>query len=307
MSYRYQLSTDVPAAYACAHWEALTFPSLRQKAATRHWHGPLTAVVALHQGRAIGLVLAERQPAEATAQVVSLAVHQAHRGRGVGTRLLSELERHLARTDSELLGGVFQSDWGSRPAIEALLRRRGWSSAEPRMLIGRGRAETVAAAPWWRLYRLAAGFSLFPWGELTDAEQREQRQRACYPPELSPFQAAGHAAASPSLGLRYGQRVVGWMLTHQVVPDTLQYTALFVEPEYHKPGQGLALLGATIARQVAEGQVPYGSFLVHTANTGMLAFARQRLRHLLLASKEVYWTQKALPAHHAAKIPFHIP
>lgn len=295
MAYRYQLSTDLTVAYACAHLEALTFPSLRRKAATGPLRDPLTALLASHSGQAVGLVLAERQPDGRTARLLSLAVLPAHRGRGVGTRLVAELERHLAQAGCELLGGLFQSNWSCRAAITRLLARRGWTRPEPRMFIARGRADAVATAPWWAAHRLAPGYSVFPWAELSAAERQDlhQRRQPFYPDELSPFQAASRPVAAPSLGLRHGGQVVGWLVTHQLAADTIQYTALFVAPEHRAGGQGLVLLGAAIARQAADGRVPYGAFLVHAANRGMMAFVRRRLQPML-AGQDVYWTQKSL-------------
>lgn len=284
-----------------AQYEAFSFPSIRKRWQVRPPKGPLTAVAAASGNQLAGAALAEIQPDAAAAEVISLFVAPDCRRRGVGGRLLGDLEQAVARKGCRAVHLTFRSDWKAREVIEKLLEKHGWSAPQVVRVIGKSNAQTVGGWPWLNRLKLPEAYTIFPWTELTQRERRsiEERQEReeWFPRVLTPFQEEQRLEPINSIGLRHDGRVVGWMITHRTTPDTIQYTSLFVDAGIQGLGRGIALVAEAINRQIRSG-VAYGIFMADVKNERMVNFARRRLRPYLLSLVESYYTQKLLgPAH----------
>src|SRR5690606_11087501 len=100
--------------------------------------------------------------------------------------------------------------------------------------------------PWYeKPPALPSAFQEFKWNQLRKKE-REQLEK-----DLK--QSRIHTSVNPlskklpfeplnSLGLRYCDKVIGWMITHRIAPDIIRYSALYVEPEYAFKGYSIRLL-----------------------------------------------------------------
>ncbi len=140
---------------------------------------------------------------------------------------------------------------------EALPANSGWQPLQVAMLLCKGTMTDIAYAGWLHRYRLPEGFEIFPWSELTTNERHNilarQRRELWFPPELTPFQEVQRIEHLNSLGLRHHSEVVGWMITHRVAEDTIQYTSLFVRKELQGLGRAVPLLAEAIKRQMPSG------------------------------------------------------
>jgi GNAT superfamily N-acetyltransferase len=280
---------------------AFTFPDLRRTVLSRRLREPLLGAAALVDGKAVAAAVAELQPAGA-AEILSLYVRPEFRRRGLADGLLQALETTLARQGVHELGGAFRTHWSERAAIEALLRRRDWSEPAPRRILVQV-DERMLAADWLVHQELPPGWSLFPWGELA-AEDREgilrrQRDEAWFPEALTPFQLEDRIHAPTSLGLRHDGRVAGWLITHLVSPETLQYTTLFVEREAQRTARAIPLLVASVLRQRDAG-IPRSIFMIDVENTPMMRFYERRLKPLAAQTAEIRWSRKELSPGAAA-------
>jgi uncharacterized protein (TIGR03032 family) len=298
--YRFHLSMDMTVEAALKDHEHLTFPNLRQQAQARPIIEPLVTMAASHSGQFVGMALAEILPRGERARVLSLFVAREHRGNGVGSTMLAHLEDALAREGCDAVFLAFRDDWPSVPAIERLLEKNGWPPPQPHLWLCKT-DERIADAPWLDRLRLPDGFTVFPWSELTPEEreviQRRQEDEPWYPLTLTPFQLEERIEPLNSLGLRYDDRVVGWMITHRTAPDTVQYTSLFVERELQGRGRALALMAEAIRRQLAVvDEIPYGTFQVEVANETMKRLVDRHLRPYLASLTELRRSRKALRA-----------
>ncbi|MGB5340124.1 MAG: GNAT family N-acetyltransferase, partial [Gammaproteobacteria bacterium] len=277
--YSYQHSLDMSLEFALTRLEPLTFPRLGMLTGAGNTNGPLAAVVAVYQGQPVGLVLAVYGSAPATARIISWCVAPEHRRKGVGSALLSRLERVLAGAGHTGLELNYRTNWVNVAAIETILQQRGWSEPQPAMLLYKGTMQDIAQADWLDRCHLPAGFELFPWSELTIAERKDilakQEAGQWYPPELTPFQEEDRIEFLNSLGLRHQGEVVGWMITHRTAADTIQYTSLFVRQDLQPLGRALALLAEAIKRQMAS-DVPRGICQVRTQSERMARYMQRR-------------------------------
>jgi GNAT superfamily N-acetyltransferase len=286
---RYHLSLDMSVAAAARDYHALTFPGICTLARARIIHEPLVTVVATDQRQMIGLALAEMRPDRASAEVLSLFVVPQCRGQGIGTTLLRHLAKALAGQGCDYIDFVYQTDWSSVAAIERLLVSSGWATPQTRMVLGKSTIDRMATIPWLSQISLPEAFAIFPWSELSDVEQQAIQTRQAtehwYPPVLTPFQEEQRLEPLNSLGLRYQRQVVGWMITHRVDEQTIQYTSLFVQKDLQGPARSVRLAGEAIRRQIASG-VPRAMFQMDVDNAPMLRFAQHHLRPYLAVMTE---------------------
>jgi GNAT superfamily N-acetyltransferase len=262
----------------------------------RRLNEPLLAVAALVAGAPVGLAVAESRPGH-PADVVSLRVDPRHRRRGVGGELLRRLEVAAERAGAEHVQGSFRSGWASRPAIERLLVRGGWSAPQPSLHLFRIGRESAPAEALPEPPPLPEGCEIFPWSALSGEERERilarQAEVPWYPDVLSPFQEAPRLEPRVSLGLRRGGEVAGWLIGHRVSHDTLQYSTLFVTPELQRLGVGLALMAEARRRRTAT-DYEFAIFAVDPRNRRMLELVERRLAPLVVSSNQMLVSGKRL-------------
>jgi hypothetical protein len=140
----------------------------------------------------------------------------------------------------------------------------------------------IKDASWLKLHNLLpSGYTSFPWVELTLQEreliQKQQAISPWYPEILSPFKEEEAIEPLNSLGLRYQNQVVGWMITHRVAADTVRYTKLFVREDLQPLGRAISLLSAAIKLQLESRETTKAVFTVVANNTPMVRFVYRRL------------------------------
>lgn len=301
--YAVQPLEDPSADEVLQHYEDLTFPPISRRLAVRPVRGTWRGALALGAGGPVGLALIElggsggsRRPQ--TAQVVSLAVHPGHRGRGVGSALLAAAEGLAAEAGAEALEGAYRTSWRSRRAVEALLRSRAWSSPETRMILARG--ETGFAR---RLLRtpeppLPPEAEIFSWDELSAAERdtilERQSRDPWYPEILTPFQDAPRLEPTISVGLRFRGEVAGWMICHRVAFDTLQYSAFYLREDLRGGGLGFALLREAVRRRLADPDLRWAILAVDARNRKVRSWVEERFRPYLARISELRVSRRTL-------------
>ncbi|WP_082172257.1 TIGR03032 family protein [Limnoraphis robusta] len=273
----------------------LTFPKIQTRWSRKQPRGYLVGMLAEVAGEKVGLVLAEvfsLQPQTALeAEVISLFVLPSHRQQGIGTGLIENLEIGLRSLGCQQLKLLYKSTSTTTLALEPLLLRQNWQPPQVNFLLGKTTTQKVSQAPWLGKYPLPNKFTIFPWSELTDADEK-QVETLDYPTPLSPF---SNTPAEPinSLGLRYDSQLVGWMVTHRVASDAIRYSTMFVDKRFQRLGRGISLLSESILRQV-DSSVPYCVFAVAQDNPAMLQFVDKHLEPYLTEVTHSYVALKQL-------------
>ncbi|MBP1989986.1 GNAT family N-acetyltransferase [Paenibacillus eucommiae] len=229
----------------------------------------------------IGLVIAEQERVERetrAAHILSLFVHRGYRRAGLGSRLMSTLEQHLASQGVERLRFVYYSGKEITPALEAFISRSGWSAPSLEAKIYHIDKQIVHA-PWLREHPLPAGIQAFPWGNLSQLNKARllEQEGEMYPAFLSPFKSFAPLEAANSLGLETDGDIVGWIVNYRISEDTVLYDAVFITPKYQLSGLALLLLCRSILIQLETG-IPYAMFTVNMSTPFMLSIAERRLR-----------------------------
>ncbi len=279
------------------HYGSLLFPKLAHYKGKSALHEPLLGVLAGHGESPVGAVVAEARPG-AAARVLSFFVARAHRNKGVGTALLARLEDALRRQGAPAVEAAYRTSWPGHGALERVLRKRGWDAPEARRVLIKVAARDIRTAPWLAAadHPLPPPYEVFPWAELGADEraalQQEQARAPFFPAELTPFQLEDRLEPLNSLGLRRDGQVVGWVVTHRLQPDLIQYTSLFVRDGVPK-GRIISLLAEAVRRQCTA-RVPGLLCMIDAENTAMLRFAARRLEPYTAARAEVRVVGKRL-------------
>lgn len=239
----------------------------------------------------LAILLAKRERASPDAlQLTSLLVAEAHRGRGLGSRALAEVEG-LARAEGVQRLEVFlDAASPALPIATRMLERRGFARPIPGMVLCRAGA-SVMAAPWMSISP-PPGDTLVALASVGAGPIARARSRGDVPPALDPAPPHPYEPLNSLALLRDGE-LVAWLVTHRLDARTIRYSRLFVLPERRAQPRGVALVAEGIRRQV-EGGVLHGSFVVASENAAMIRFVRRRMTPWLDAITETIFAAKPL-------------
>ncbi len=296
--YRFQLSFDMSLAAALSGYGHLTFPPLGEQVRGLVFREPLLAAVSLYGDQVVGLALAEIAPNNQGAKLFSCYVDAPHRRKGIAVQLLASLSRGLKQNGLKYLDLGYSTDWPSAPIVEHILKKYHWVPSKTTLYQYKTNTATISNAPWLsdENANLPSGYSLFEWCNLPPEDrgaiQRKQAETNWYPPNLSPFQTDDHLAFN-GMGLRYQGEVVGWMVTLQSAPDTVQYSSFFVSSEHRRQPVSVPLLAAAINRQI-KSDLPNYIWQVSADNDAMLAFVDRYLKSYLTKQTERRISRKIL-------------
>lgn len=265
-------------------FQQMTYRPFQEFLASTSLTGSLVAFAA-QSDRPAGLVLARVQPDNESAEVLSLYVALPYRSQGVGTALMAHLETELVQRAVRQAWLVYPTGKQSTPALERLLARRRWGTPLPRMhlyQVGHKSVAPLLDSAWMQPRRLPAGYDIVPWIEISEAERMRLQQwerDGEFPAMLTPFQNEDCIDNVSSLGLRYRNVVVGWMINHRLAPHTLRFCTLLVDPELSWKGAGWRLFAESLRRfLLAEGHEPdvAACFGIHE-NNPFATFVQERL------------------------------
>ncbi|HVN77210.1 MAG TPA: GNAT family N-acetyltransferase [Thermoanaerobaculaceae bacterium] len=245
-------------------FSAMTFPAYRHllslQVARRHEEEanrppiqPL-AVAASVRGQAVGLALAELPlVVGGSPELLSLYVAPHLRNVGVGSALLGALEQEVAGRGFVRLQTVYMTGKPAIPAFERVLAKRGWDAPAVRTISVRFTVEQIDTFPWINRYRLPAGFTIFPWAELTEDDRRElrasQEGRRWIASDLQPWDHDSYGFEPiTSLGLRGPAGVVGWVINHAISETTLRFTCSYIRKDLGRRGRIVPVYSASLLR-----------------------------------------------------------
>lgn len=281
-----------------AFYENLTYPAFRSRLKAIDNDESIVAL-GVHLGsQAVGLVLVEisTDKNHKSATILSFFVVPEHRGRGLGKTLLTYIEDELHQLDCSQVNVVYISN-ATTTFWEKILKQCNWSTPQLRMLVCSGSIINIKDAVWLRLaHTLPPGYTIFPWVELTKQErdliEKQQATSTWYPEILSPWSEAEIIESVNSLGLRYKDQVVGWMVTHRVTTDTVRYTKLFVREDLQRLGRAISLLAKAIQLQLESMEDTKAVFTVFANNTLMVKFVERRLAPYLTSIRQSWGASK---------------
>lgn len=259
-------------------FESMTFPSFRSSLASLGETPEIVAMGAFGP-EPVGLALGLR--VEGGYCLASLFVKPEARRKGIGRRLLGELEREISAEGGTRMETSYRSGLATTSAFEAVLAKRGWTPPRVRQVYCRC-SPRMLEADWARDWRPPEGYEIVPWSSVTDEDRRHLResQAACawYPESLSPLVHEVDCEPLNSIGLRHGGRIVGWLLTHRIDAMTIRYTCSYLDPKLQSIGRIVGLyVSAARLQTAALGPATRAVWTIPVIHPRMVAFARRRM------------------------------
>jgi GNAT superfamily N-acetyltransferase len=288
---------DLPAGPA---YQRMTFPHHRSLLGAP---SPETVALAAHlEGEPAGLALAEIDSARVAARLHSLYVVETQRRNGIATSLIAELEEELRRRGCSKVEAVYATGGSSVAALERLIAQFGWAPPAPRSLIIKiSQPEMEADERYQAMAELETPFSVCAWSEVTPEEREQirqsQRDTGWIPPGLDPFSNEEGADLRTSVALRHGDEVVGWIINHELDPETSRATCAWVREDLQRTPSGarpLVALGREAGRRrLAVGQ-RYVIWAVNFTQPKMASFSERWYAPYAVSKQETRYTEKAL-------------
>ncbi|MCK5831894.1 MAG: GNAT family N-acetyltransferase [Methylococcales bacterium] len=257
---------------------------------------PLLGVIAWWQGQPVGLLLAEKQNIN-HGLVISWNVIKSHRGYGLGRKLIKQMELFAKNNDINSLSVSFRWDTEARQQITKTLDHLGWQRPQKELMLYKFSPKLFMQMAWYKKLCLPKGYTIFSWDTLSKQDKQQilnrQKKTNWYPVELSPlFDSLGFEPVN-SIGLRLKGVVVGWLITHRVHIDVIEYSSLFVSPELQGLGRGVHLILEAIKRQHIIG-VPHAIFQARVENTSACSFVERRMAETIVSQTSRWVSKKQL-------------
>jgi GNAT superfamily N-acetyltransferase len=238
---------------------------------------------------------------DGAAELLSVFVAAAHRGRGIATTLVEAMERALAARGGAAVEAVYTTGKPAIAAVERIFTKRGWEPPTLRTITVRFTMAEALSTPWYgRMGLLPAGAEIFSWCDLTPAERRQLRESNDRAPwianSLQPWRhdQLGFDPVS-SVGLRYRGEVVGWVINHQIDAHTVRFTCSFMRKDLSRRARIVPLYSEAI-RRLSTTTCQVCTLVTPTAYPGMLEFIRRHCAPYASFTGETRGTRKALAA-----------
>jgi len=259
-------------------WKGLTYPVYRPLLEQAAPKTRLNVLAASRGQLPVGLCIADA--ARTTAVVRSLFVVEGYRRRGIGTALISRIEDELRQQGWSVVKIYYTTGRPEVEGFEAFLLRHGWSGPQVRQLLIRSDAEHLHRMPWFKPFRLPAGFEILPWKDLRPEDrhtlQLEAETGDWIPHDLNPFKYELDRHEETSVALRRNGKVVGWLINHLLPGSIVRLTSGWVHPDIQRRGLMIQLWVHSLQR-VLDCGLSEASWGIPLEHDSMARFARRWL------------------------------
>lgn len=240
-------------------------------------------------GRAIAFLLAESF--QKTIFIRSLFVAPDFRRQGLAGSLIKTLENYSHSKEFNKLCIEYVSNRSAAAGLEAFFKAHQWPPPEDTMVLCHmycTKAKEMMMTPPMNTYHLPKGFEIFLWSEISEQEFLQLQQEHVQHPFYDGFEPRrDDTVAYNSLGLRYNNEIVGWLLTRRRNKSIMLYDNLFVKQKYRKLARAVPLLIESMKLQCRqEWYLPNngGIWQTEAKNKPMVHFIE---RYLAPFSKEI--------------------
>lgn len=246
----------------------------------------------------VGIAVSGHYEGIGLVELFSIKIMQQHQTIDLATEMLQKIESESAQSGAIIVTFHFRKTDPDYPLVEELLNRCEW--AQPKLFVIRYFFDCYTFNPPWYDHppKLPQQYKLFPWKNLKKSEKEQLKweyHQGHFSDSISPFQKEESIDYTNSLGLRYKGEVIGWSITHQIAPDTIKYTALYIKPEFQFQGYSIRLLVESIKLQQKSAK-RWSLFEINLeeVDRSWLKFVRMRLGPYALVIDNIYQSWKAL-------------
>ncbi len=243
-----------------------------------------------------GLIVAFLSRHHGLAKIVSWYVLPGYAGHGLGQQLLTGLDGWFRSQGIKKITLELRDENASYPVASHILKKHGWSVQQPLVHRFKVAINTLRDLEWDQYRRKPYGLKAIPWASISNQQYTELLKRCRHDEpfrrELVPQSSDKEVDKKLSLGLCKGDKVIGWLMAVRIRSDLIEYSSLFVEPEYRASGATILLLGEGFIR-LSAARIENVIFQVKIENDQMLRFVRKRF-HPILSEATLYRSEKLL-------------
>ncbi|AFM04509.1 TIGR03032 family protein [Bernardetia litoralis DSM 6794] len=300
-SIEYQMASNITTKQAVQQFNNLSFPRLSLQVQARQFNEPLIVIVAKNTQHYVGALFIELHPNK-VGKILSWFVLPPFRGLGIGKELFTRAEKLLRRNKFNSVHLEYRSDWKSISTFEGILERNKWEKPKPKLYLCKSSIDIISKAPWMKKLSLPQDIELYLWKYTTQEEKNKILQRKqsnnWYPDHLSPFQHENNMDLTTSVGLKFNGEIIGWMITHRLRDDTVEFTAAFVDQNaagggLRKQSLFLPVLASSLQYLRADG-AKYGIWQMQIDNPSIQKFTEKFLKPYLISFVESKFSYKVL-------------
>lgn len=274
----------------------------------------ILAVGAFVDDEPAGLALGELGSGEGW--LLSLMVDKQFRGEGIASQLLRSFVSESAGRGIGRLEARYPERLASRPVLEAVLARAGWSepSLSSVQLVGLAGAMAAEGGRWPGVRRLRerpGPYAFTPWSERSAEDDVSvsrllAEQSAIHPPDPRAF--VRNCEPELSFALRRGGELIGWLVGVRdeggFGPGTtgggaaaVHYPAAYCADAHSRSGILIAGYHRAFSRQAELfGPLSRASYRTHPGARAMLALTLRRFAPMALRVDRVLSSQRVVPA-----------
>lgn len=248
--------------------------------------------VAMSAGEPVGLALGclplnnlpDNMP-----ELLSLFVRPDRRRQGIGRGLVKRFGEQVAEPGFSIVTATYSTGTrGNHESLERLFADLGWAGPQTRVHFFHFSIEQVLGFSWFEQFRLRKSLAIFPWAELAPEAledlRRSHEEHPWIDDQLLPwFGDVNRLDPVCSLGVRQGDRIVGWMLCHRHDDLTLRYTTAFIRSDLARLAQLLPVWAESVRRAGEQGyerlmftvdhrRLPMTRFVDHWCEAPLLSY-----------------------------------
>lgn len=241
-------------------------------------------------GQPVGIAIATIKKDGDVAELIYIYVRKKFRRFGIGSSLIQHLEQRLNVASCTMYSTSFVRGINGSDGLEKFFSKNEYHLAGTDMFIfNMTLQEQYLALPWMKNIQLPRHFTIFPWGELTDQDRMDilAGKNDWYPATLDPLQYKEKIERDTSLGLKYKNDIIGWLITYYTASNKLEYANLFTKHHFQTRGRGIALMMKAMELQLQkrpEDQQLY--FRVAADNQRMLTFLEKRVEPFVAMERQ---------------------
>ncbi len=235
-NFSYKASFNMTIEFVRENLEKYTFPNIRKQIQSIDIKNPILAVSVRKDNNIVGLCIAEFDDSKSYSEIISFYIEPEFRNEGIGQELLNKTEQILSQKGFREVRTYFWSSWESTESTKHILEKQEWSEPEKLMHVFRTDIARVSNIPWRDNVILPEGYEIIPWSWVSPDEKKEIKDEQEFMPffseSFSPFYHEDRLAYYTSLGLKYNDKVIGWLLTYWNSPATIEYNNVFIRQEF---------------------------------------------------------------------------
>lgn len=245
----------------------------------------------------VGVINAVSDPTTDIPIIEKLFVIEKYRNSGIGTALLRAMEKRLAEKGFQKAGLVFfKPEKPPEFPLDFIAAKQGWSKPVLKTLFVKA-DERIRNAPWYNKFKLSPSYELFLWCRLSEEEKQDFKKSLekdpCYPGYLSPFINEEKIEPVNSVGLKYKDELVGWIITERIDEDTILYSRGFIKSQLQKSGLYVILISQAVEYSYQNG-IYNGIYYVDAKDSRMFNFVNRRMKDFVVSLKGKYFSYKHL-------------